>query len=115
MVYINTDAVLVTMRDITEVTKFAKISENNKVLTLLTSSVTHEMITPLKCIIQFTHKVLSQTTDPDKRKDLELILSTAQLLLSEVKLLLDRNMIENNHFTPNFEMHPVNATLTTVV
>jgi len=46
------------MRDITEVRKFSKISENNKVLTLLTSSVTHEMITPLKCIVQFTNKVL---------------------------------------------------------
>lgn len=51
LTYQNTDATLVTMRDITEVRKFSKISENNKVLTLLTSSVTHEMITPLKCIV----------------------------------------------------------------
>lgn len=51
-------------------------------LTLLTSNVTHEMITPLKCIIQFTHNVIKTTTDPKIKKELELILSTAQLLLS---------------------------------
>ena len=58
-------------------------------LTLLTSSVTHELITPLKCIIQFTLSVLQKTSDPGKRKDLKLVLMTAQLLLSQVKLLLE--------------------------
>jgi signal transduction histidine kinase len=70
------------MRDITEIRKFSKISENNKMLTLLTSSVTHEMITPLKCILQFTINVLEKTTDPVLKKELELILITTQLLLS---------------------------------
>jgi signal transduction histidine kinase len=103
------------MRDITDVRKFSKISENNKMLTLLTSSVTHEMITPLRCIIQFTLNVLKSTTDPAKKKELELILSTSQLLLSQVKLLLDRNMLEKNIFVPNLEMHPFNATISNVV
>ena len=71
-------------------------------LTLLTSSVTHELITPLKCIIQFTLSVLQRTND------LELVLMTAQLLLSQVKLLLDRNMLEKGIFTSNLEMLPFN-------
>lgn len=58
LTYQNRDATLVTIRDITEIRTFSKISENNKMLTLLTSSVTHEMITPLKCINQFTYNVL---------------------------------------------------------
>ena len=77
-------------------------------LTLLTSSVTHELITPLKCIIQFTLSVLQRTNDPEKRKDLELVLMTSQLLLSQVKLLLDRNMLEKGIFTSNLEMLPFN-------
>jgi signal transduction histidine kinase len=77
-------------------------------LTLLTSSVTHELITPLKCIIQFTVSVLQRTNDPEKRKELELVLMTAQLLLSQVKLLLDRNMLEKGIFTSNLEMLPFN-------
>jgi signal transduction histidine kinase len=86
------------MRDISELRRFSKISENNKILTLLTSSVTHEMITPLRCIIQFANNVLKRVTDPKQRKELELILTTSTLLLSQVKLLLDRNMLERNIF-----------------
>lgn len=77
-------------------------------LTLLTSSVTHELITPLKCIIQLTLSVLQRTNDPVKRKDLELVLMTSQLLLSQVKLLLDRNMLEKGIFTSNLESLPFN-------
>lgn len=84
-------------------------------LTLLTSSVTHEMITPLKCIIQFTLSVLQKTSDAAKRKELELVLMTAQLLLSQVKLLLDRNMLEKGIFTSNLEMLPFNQTISNVV
>ena len=104
-----------SVRDISELRRFSKISENNKILTLLTSSVTHEMITPLRCIIQFAHNVLKLTTDPKQRKELELILSTSQLLLSQVKLLLDRNMLERNIFQPSLAVHPLNFTIKNVV
>jgi hypothetical protein len=40
---------------------------------------------------------------------------TAQLLLSQVKLLLDRNMLEKGIFAPNLEMHPFNQTIKNVV
>jgi len=36
-------------------------------------------------------------------------------LLSQVKLLLDRNMLEKNIFVPNFEMHSINNTIISVV
>ena len=42
-------------------------------------------------------------------------MSTTQLLLSQVKLLLDRNMLEKNIFVPNLEMHSINNTINSVV
>jgi len=42
---------VLTIRDISEINNFARVSAENKMLSLLTSSVTHEMITPLKCVI----------------------------------------------------------------
>ena len=36
-------------------------------------------------------------------------------MLSQVKLLLDRNMLEKNIFVPNFEMHSINNTIISVV
>jgi len=37
------------------------------------------------------------------------------LLLSQVKLLLDRNMLERNIFQPSLAVHPVNFTIKNVV
>jgi len=41
--------------------------------------------------------------------------STAQLLLSEVKLVLDKNMLDNNMFTPIYEFFPLKKTILEVV
>jgi hypothetical protein len=49
-----------TFRDVTEVKKAAKIQAANKLLSLLTSTVTHEMVTPLKCMISFATSVLKE-------------------------------------------------------
>lgn len=75
---------MLTIRDISEINNFAKVSAQNKMLSLLTSSVTHEMITPLKCVIQFGMTLL-KSKDPSVVKEAELIVSTAKLLLSQVK------------------------------
>ena len=83
-------------------------------LSLLTSTVTHEMITPLKCVIQFGETLL-KSKDPKVSKEAELIVSTAKLLLSQVKLTLDKNMIDNNAFTPNLEYYPLNKTIIDVM
>ena len=40
-----------------------------------------------------------------------MIISTSKLLLSQVKQTLDKNMIDNNSFTPNFEYYPLNKTI----
>lgn len=53
-------------------------------LSLLNSSVTHEMITPLKCIIQFGSNLL-KSKDPTVHMEAELIVSTTKLILSQVK------------------------------
>ena len=42
-------------------------------------------------------------------------MSTATLLLSQVKLLLDRNMLEKNIFVPNLESHSINNAINSVV
>jgi K+-sensing histidine kinase KdpD len=49
---------------------------------MLTSSVTHEMVTPLKCMISFAAIVLKELQNSPKRKEAELIMTTAKLLLS---------------------------------
>lgn len=84
----------------TEVKKLAKIETANKFLHIMTSSVTHEMITPLKCMVYFSEFILKDLKD--KKSNAyhcsQQILNTSKLLLSQVKLLLDRNILKHDLF-----------------
>lgn len=104
-----------TFRDVTERRKYAKTEEANKLLHLLTSSVTHEMVTPLKCMVSFSETVVKALANSPKRYEAELIMTTSKLLLSQVKLLLDKNMIENDLFMPNLEIAPFNRTVSDAI
>ena len=105
---------VLTIRDMSDVEKYAEVEAENKILSLLTTSVTHEMLTPLKCVVQFGTTLL-KSSDPSVVKEAQLIVSTAKLLLSEVKLILDKNMLDNNAFTPNFEQYPLKKTILDVI
>lgn len=82
-------------------------------LTLHTSSVSHEMITPLKCIIKLGRD-LTKSNDERVSKQADLIVSTTGLILQQVKLILDKNMLDNNSFQLNFEFHSLNKTISEV-
>jgi hypothetical protein len=86
---------VLTIRDISELDKVAKLEADNKMVTLYTSSITHELLAPLKCIIELGNVILRKVKDPKTIEHINLVISTAQLLLSEVKLLLDKNLLEN--------------------
>jgi hypothetical protein len=47
---------------------------------LMSSSVTHELITPLRCIIQITESHMKKLTDPNQIKQARLILDTTSLV-----------------------------------
>ena len=68
---------------------------------VVTSSVTHDMITPLKSVsclsIQLCRKV-EVNEMKGVQKNLLLIYSTTQMILSGVKLLLDKRMLDKNNF-----------------
>lgn len=84
-------------------------------LHLLNSSVTHEMVTPLKCIVSFAKSILKELEHSPKRHEAELIISTTKLILSQVKLLLDKNMIEHDLFEPELTLSPLNKTVSSVI
>ena len=65
-------------------------------LQLRQSSVSHELLTPLKCIIIFAEELLPQQKDKSNKKRAQLIYNTAKLLNSQVQETLDRNLIGKN-------------------
>jgi signal transduction histidine kinase len=67
----------------------------------VTATVSHELLTPIRSIIAFAQILLEQVTDTDAIHKLQLILNCSQILFAQVKLLLDQNLIDGNHFVPN--------------
>ena len=98
-----------TFSDVTEHKKLARVEAEKRSIELLTSNVTHEMITPLKCIICFSQSLQKVLKHEDShRREAELISVTAKLILSHTKMLLDRNMLANDLFTLSNEDVPIN-------
>ena len=76
----------------------AKLSAENKMLTMMSSSISHELITPLRCIEQISKKMVSKRVNEEQTFDAELIMSTASMLLTRVKGNLDKNLLTQNMF-----------------
>jgi len=91
---------VLTIRDLTAQLKLEQAEQKSSLLSLLTSSVSHELITPIRCMVTFGNELVnSKLKDKIKRKA-SLIVNTGKLVLTQIKMLLDRNMLENGNFAP---------------
>jgi len=90
---------MLTIRDVDKLLNVKKIESENKFFNTLTSTVSHEMMTPLNCIITFSRSLLN-TNYHVKAKA---IANIAQLMKMNLKDFLDRSLIENGKLVPNFE------------
>jgi K+-sensing histidine kinase KdpD len=82
LIFNKEECKVATFRDVTELKNIAKMQADNKLLQLLTSSVTHEMVTPLKCIVNFSESLVKELRKSPKKYEAELIVTTSKLLLS---------------------------------
>jgi hypothetical protein len=53
MIFNSKECWILTVRDVSKIKQIAKLSAENESLSLFTSCVSHELITPIKCIISF--------------------------------------------------------------
>ena len=104
----KTDYRVATFCDVTESQKAAQAEANVRMVELMTSSYSHETITPLKCIVNLSQKLQKVLKHSEDRRDAEYIYITAKLILSQVKMLLDSNMLKNDLFTLSNEEVPIN-------
>jgi len=70
------------------------------------STMSHEIRTPLNAVIGLTHLLLHKNPRDDQKKDLDVLLFSANNLLSIVNNILDYNKIEEGKI--NFEQIPMN-------
>jgi len=85
---------IIKIRDITDLKRLSESENQNRVTSLLTASVSHELLTPLKCITSFGQELARLVTHSKLKYKAELIVSTSNLVMSQVKFLLDKNMLD---------------------
>lgn len=99
LIFKSKQCYVLTMRDITMWKNNAKLSEKNKVLNLMSSSVSHEMLTPLKCIVSIVDLLRKKKySDVSITNNLEIVANTTHIVLNQIKNNLDNNLLETDHF-----------------
>jgi hypothetical protein len=60
-------------------------------------------MTPIRCVISFAEELLKVLKNEKDKHKVSMIICTSKLLLSQVKVLLDKSLIENGHFSLQLE------------
>jgi len=96
--YNQRDALLVYMQNTTSAFKLQEMEAQDRLTTMYSANVSHEMRTPLSTSINFTDLLLSQEKDNTKRKHLEIIKFSSILMLNNVNDTLDHAQIQRGTF-----------------
>lgn len=91
---------MLCFRDVSALKNLTKAEDDKKMTNLLTASVSHELLIPLICIGSFSSQLANHLTHRKLKYKAELVFSTSQLLLSQVKFLLDKTLLDQKMFTP---------------
>jgi signal transduction histidine kinase len=99
LTYDNKDRHMLTIRDISKLRDLEKAESKNAYMNALNATVTHELITPLICILTFANGILKAVSDPFVQSQTKMILSSAKLMRLLVSDLLDRSKAELGKLT----------------
>jgi signal transduction histidine kinase len=82
MLFNDKECQILTLRDTSADENLKHAKKQNELLHLLTSSVSHELITPIKCMIAFANDLLDLLKDKAALHKSKIIANTGKLLLT---------------------------------
>lgn len=91
--YQGNEAVILFVQNVTNVQKLQELEAQDRLTTMYSANVSHEMRTPLSTSINFADLLLSTEKDPLKRKHIEIIKFSSILMLNNVNDTLDHAQI----------------------
>ena len=89
------------IKDVSTTEYLREVKQKNSLLNLLTSTMSHELLTPISCIISLAQSANKQSNESSIITKAALIMNTGKLVLSQIKMLLDKSLIENSQFILN--------------
>ena len=90
---------MVFLQDITALQQMRERETQDRLTTMYSANVSHEMRTPLSTCINFTDLLLSKEKNPMTRKHLEIIKFSSVMMLNNVNDTLDNAQIQRGTFT----------------
>jgi signal transduction histidine kinase len=81
---------MVSIRDISKLRSLELAEIKNGYLNMLTSTITHELMTPLNCILTFANTIIKRVTDGVVLGHTKMIRHSTMLMRLQVHDLLDR-------------------------
>ena len=85
---------MLTFRDITVVNQFAQIKAEKEAIQTIATTISHEMLNPLKSVLQVVDKLLDLHDETSLfYHHISLINNTTKFMLAQVKGNLDTNLL----------------------
>jgi len=103
------------MTDISPVKLVQKLKEIDSYKDLLLATVSHDLRTPLNCMMGMLDLIYERVFDKKTRKYIKMALRSANLLLFMINDILDYSQITNNKFSLNNCTHEVSEIINEVI
>lgn len=88
---------VVTLKNVTKLKQISELETRNKFLGLMSSSINHEYLAPIRCISQIS-KQLEKSVRFKEKESARVISNTADFVLSQIQTNMDSDLLERGHF-----------------
>ena len=93
---------VLSCNDITAYKRLEEEEEMSRLLKALNASVHHEMIGPLKTSVDICKRLIGKLPNKEEKRMIQTVLISSQLVLFHANDLLDKRIIENGGFVPDY-------------
>ena len=107
---------IINITDISAYIKLEKTQTTNKLLKTLNTSVHHEMLTPLKTIIEISERLVTKFKNfPIEMNMIKTVLLSSKFLSMHAHDFLDQQIIEHGTFIPHYDIGRVETAISEMV
>ena len=95
---------IINITDLTAYIKLQKEENTTKLLKTLNASVHHELLTPVKTMIEISQRLIKKMSKfPQEKKMVETLLLSSQFIMMHAHDFLDQQLIEHGSFVSHFD------------
>ena len=107
---------IINITDLTAYIKLQKEESTNRLLKTLNASVHHEMLTPVKTMIEISERLVKKLSKfPQEKRMVETMLLSSQFIMMHAHDFLDQQLIEHGNFVSYFDTGMLDDAISEIV